>query len=460
MKSAGLVILLVVVTISGGAAIQVSAETDHGELSSDQFQDPLDKCRLCHAEIYKQWNGSIHSQAKMDPYYLLLFRLAGQKTNGLTDIYCSRCHTPIGLVSGEIPPADGSNLSEIAKKGIQCDFCHSVSGSDGTGNARYIVTPDGTKRGPFADSRSSAHETEFSELHTRAEFCGMCHDVFHPTNGLVLEATYTEWKEGPYASQGTQCQDCHMTPGITQFQANPGKASGLGPQREHIWTHFVVGGNAFMTEYQGSNIHRDMAVDRLQRAAKITVTSNSSAKPGQNLTFAVKIENVGCGHYLPTGLTESRQMWLDITVTDGAGTQMYRSGALDEHGSPDAMIYHTVLGDAYGNPTEKVWEAESILSDHRIPPKGEVTEPFSLPLPAGVQTPIHITAILKYRSAPQECIDDLFGEGEVEVPIIEMTQHSITVSDEDQDMSGFQITILVIIGFIVLIFIHRRSKHE
>ncbi|MBE0524239.1 MAG: hypothetical protein IBX40_07905 [Methanosarcinales archaeon] len=35
----------------------VSAQTNPGELSSDQFEDPLDKCQVCHAEIYEQWDG-------------------------------------------------------------------------------------------------------------------------------------------------------------------------------------------------------------------------------------------------------------------------------------------------------------------------------------------------------------------------------------------------------------------
>ncbi len=395
----------------------------------------------------------MHSQAELDPYYLALSEMASEETDGLTDTYCARCHTPIGVVSGEVPPVDGSDLSEIAKKGVQCDFCHTVTESDGTANAKFTLTPDGTKQGPFDDSRSPAHNTEYSELHTKAEFCGMCHDVNHPTNGLPLEATYTEWKNGPYAAQGIQCQDCHMTPGITGYQANPGKASGIGREREHIWTHFGVGGNAFMTEYFGSKTHAIMAVDRLQRAAQVEVVSGGSVVAGESYEFKVTIKNIGAGHYLPTGLTESRQMWLDITVTDGAGTEVYRSGALDEDGNIDtgAVVYHTILADAEGNPTEKVWEAESILSDHRIPPKGEVTESHAFTMPDGVNTPVYVTAVLKYRSAPQELIDYLLGE-EFEVPVIEMTRDSQILEDGDKSMSGFQVTFPVIVGFILLVF--------
>jgi len=452
---------MVILVLSLILAIQIQglAETAPGEFSSDQFADPLKKCQSCHAEIYKQWDGSMHSKAVIDPYYLALSKMASKETDGLTDTYCARCHTPIGVVSGEVPPADGSNLSEIAKKGVQCDFCHTVSESDGTANAKFTVSPDGIKRGPFADSRSPAHETEYSELHTKAEFCGMCHDVNHPINGLPLEATYTEWKNGPYATEGIQCQDCHMTPGITKYQANPGPASGLSASREHIWTHFGVGGNVFMTEFLGSKTHADMSVERLQRAAQVKVIPGGSVVPGESYEFEVTIKNIGAGHYLPTGLTESREMWLDITMIDGQGNEIYRSGALDDHGNidPEAIVYHTIVGDANGNPTHKIWEAESILSDHRIPPKGEDTETHGFTMPEDVTLPVSITAVLKYRSAPQEFINDLLGE-EFVVPVVDMTQDSETLGDNDTSMPGFQITIPMTLGFMLLVYIMKGNK--
>jgi len=120
MKSRRITILFLSLILA--MPIMVCAQTAPGELSSDQFEDPL-RCKGCHAEIYKQWEGSMHSQAELDPYYLALSKMASEETDGLTDTYCARCHTPIGVVSGEVPPVDGSNLSEIAKKGVQCDFC-------------------------------------------------------------------------------------------------------------------------------------------------------------------------------------------------------------------------------------------------------------------------------------------------------------------------------------------------
>jgi len=55
---------------------------------------------------------------------------------------------------------------------------------------------------------------------------------------------------------------------------------------------------------------------------------------------------------LPTGLTESREMWLEVTVTGPSGEKLLQSGKLDEKGEiePEAILYHTMFADAKGEP--------------------------------------------------------------------------------------------------------------
>jgi hypothetical protein len=254
----------------------------------------------------------------------------------------------------------------------------------------------------------------------------MCHDVIHPANGLQVEATYTEWKEGPYSREGVQCQDCHMTPGITHFEANPGKAATMGPKREHIYTHNTVGGNAFMTEILGSRTHKNMAIERLESAATLDVDIPLTADKNETVTVDVSITNSGAGHRLPTGLTEIREMWLEVIATDDSGKNIYQSGVLDNGGNidPDAKIYKTVLADASGSPTTKFWLADSVISDNRIFPKETVVEKHTFTMPEDVTYPVSVSTKLRYRSAPQDIIDHLFGEGTYEVPTIDMTEKS------------------------------------
>ncbi len=400
-------------------------------VASSDFTEP-DECKMCHPDIYSQWKGSMHSNSWNDPIYRALMEIASKETDGMTDRLCLGCHTPVGVISEEVPPVDGEKLSDIAAMGVFCDFCHTVTRSKGIGNLPAVSDPGSVKRGPFKDSESPFHDVEFSELHTSPEFCGMCHNVSHPISGLPIERTYSEWLYGPYFSEGVTCQDCHMTPPDppTAFTPNPGEFCVLGPKRDHWWTHQFVGGNAVVTELLGSKKHAEYARNRLRAAATVEIIApeESAPRPGL-LQFKVKVSNVGCGHYLPTGLTEVREMWLDVSVTDGGGKELYRSGALDEAGEigSDAVIYNTILGDEVGRPTWKVWAATQILSDYRIPPKGYRLERYAAYIPPDAEPPLKIRAALNYRSISPHLVKILLGDEAIEIPVIEMTTAETSV---------------------------------
>ena len=413
---------------------QAAEPTAFGEYASDDFTHH-DKCTSCHAIIHSQWEGTRHSYAYSDPFYLKEVEAASQDTDGLVDEFCSRCHTPIGVVSGEIPPIDGSQMSEIAKEGVQCDFCHVVSGSAGVANARFIVTPGDTKWGPFDDAKSAGHESEYLELHTQSEFCGICHEVIHPVNGLVIDDTYSTWKNSPYAQEGTSCQDCHMSPGITGFEANPGRAGSGAPKREHISLHSIVGGNAFITGMMGAGKEKELAIERLQNAATLEIEFPETASAGEEVKVVVSIKNTGAGHNIPTGVSEIRQIWLELDVSDSNDKEIYITGELDASGNIEegTAIYNNVLGNEQGNETLKFWLADRVLSDSRIAPGETVTEEHTFTLPADVGYPVTVEATLKYRSAPQELIDHLFEEDTPQVPVIDMTYIAGNIYDPNSD---------------------------
>lgn len=395
------------------------------DFTAADFSDP-DTCQMCHAEIYEQWKGGLHHLAWENSLFQELYLMASAETDGLTDEYCAACHTPIGVLSGEVPPADGSNLSEIGTKGISCDFCHTVTDMAHIGNSGYIVTPGDTKYGPRDDAVSPTHGCEYSEFHTRSEFCGTCHDVSHPVNEIPLERTYTEWKEGPYNTgdpeTSTHCQDCHMTPGVG-YNQNPGRAATGGPERDHVFTHDIVGGSSGFFDQHGSPDKARKAEERLQGAASLEIIGDGQARAQDIYRFKVQVNNDGAGHKLPTGLTEVRQMWLEVVVRDQQGNTIYDSGLLDPDGDvdKDAVMYNMGVADADGNYTVKVWLAERVLYDYRIPPKGYALEDYSFLVPEGYQGDLEISVRLLYRSAPQYLLDMVFGKGVVTMPVVEMT---------------------------------------
>ncbi len=417
--------LVIIATIFSMTLALSGMVYDNGIETSDYVHPEV--CGGCHEEIYAQWNGSMHSMAHKDPVYEKLFVIASRETNSSFDAFCTKCHAPIDYLSGKIPSADNYNVSEISEKGVSCDICHTVNATSGIGNGAFISSPGRIKRGPFNDSNySTFHSTAYSDLNTKSEFCGMCHNVVHPFNGLVLENTYTEWKEGPY-NETTSCQDCHMTPGVTRFVPNPGRAAAGGPIRENIFTHYFVGGNAMLPGLLGSPEHEKLAKERLKSAAKLEIEDIKVVN--DNVTLRLRVTNTGAGHKLPTGLTEARMIWLDIDARDGSGKTIFRSGGMDENGyiDHDAVKYHTVFGDASGRHTEKVWFAEKILSDNRIPPKGYSIEYYNFTIPKTAKRPVILSARLNYVSASQELSDLLFGKGKVRPPVVEMTSANYTL---------------------------------
>ncbi len=239
-----------------------------GDLTVDQLEQPT-ICRGCHNVIFEQWEGGVHGNALNDPIFQKVTKLflsevdtAGDREDARS---CVRCHTPLGHLSRtvETTEADYDSVTLENRSGIFCDFCHSVKSCAGVGNAPYTVSIEEAdpgeklKWGPRNDAISPFHGTAFSDLHTKSEMCGMCHDVTHTLNGTPLERTYTEWREGPYntgdPATTVYCEDCHMRqlPGVpatgsTERPDNPGISALGGKERDHVYTHYFVGGNAVL----------------------------------------------------------------------------------------------------------------------------------------------------------------------------------------------------------------------
>jgi len=401
-----------------------------------QFIAP-DTCGGCHTEIYGQWKNSMHNLSHADTLYQ---RAAQYLAKGLGNPdetreaeSCVKCHTPVGVVTGFPSKVsdDQDKTPDIAKQGIQCDYCHSAVKARKLYNNGIILEPGrgdedpGTKRGPLKDSKSDYHKTEFSEFHTGAEICGTCHNVRHIVYGTVLESTYDEWLAGPYGSGPNRvtCQGCHMhqRPGVpatgsTERPKNPGSAADGGRERDHVFTHYFIGANTHVPGVFGDKAKSKMAEERLKNSAELSVKKNHSGK-GIHIT----VRNTGAGHKLPTGLTDFRQMWLEIIVTKN-GKTVYQSGVPDRNGhlGEGTIIYNTVFGDGVGKKVLNIAKAKEIIRDRRVPPGGSLEEDVLLP---GTATgTLNVKVRLLYRLAPQKVIDVVLGKGTIKLPVIAMKE--------------------------------------
>lgn len=399
------------------------ASTAGKKVTSDMF-DPPEVCGGCHVEIYAQWKGSMHSKAWTDPIYRAALNAISKASGGTADKFCMGCHTPVGVVSGEASPS-GEGMSAVADQGVQCEVCHNISRSTGIGNGAYVLTPQlygrPLKFGPFPDAISPYHDTAYSKLHTQSEFCGNCHDVTHPFNRLPIERTYTEWKDSPYAGMGVQCQDCHMKP-------VRGKATPFSKERERIYTHNFVGGNALVTEMLGSETHSKLAEDMLRSAAQVEIYPPATLVAGKVNAVRVRVTNVGAGHKLPTGFPEGREMWLDFKVLNKQGEVLYRLGSVKKGQTEEGtQSFKVVLGDKDGNIVDlNVLDADRILYDTRIEPKGYKDVEFQFYLPPKFAGRVRLVADLNYWSFSQAFLDHLMGKDAPRARITKMTDAQAT----------------------------------
>jgi len=324
----------------------------------------------------------------------------------------------------------------MALSGVSCDICHSVIGtthwqtpSREPENGSMILSPGVAdkegykliKRGPFKPSEECGedfHDCVESPLHLRAELCASCHQVYHYDSHFPLEATYLEWKHGPYAQRGILCQDCHMVETKTFMRS----ADTFKKPSKSEYHHYFNGAN-YLLYFLASEAARkngdeelvrnitkkyQMAVDRLKAAADMEITP--VYRQGKIAEVKIRVKNIRAGHNLPTSLTNVRQMWLEVTAKDDKGNVLFTSGSLDAKGhlGDDARLFNS---DGMGNDFHFAidpWVVTAFSRHDTIPPKGYKDVYYGVSVPDGI-TRLSIEAKLRYRQADQGVAEALLG---------------------------------------------------
>lgn len=396
---------------------------------------PPETCRDCHPKQYKEWAGSMHSLAFKDPVYQGELYKAVKAVGHEISRQCEGCHSPAGVVTGEIKGPGISGLSPMAISGVSCDICHSVSGvthwqtpSHEPENGSFILTPgvdgkDGPtliKRGPFKlgdGCGGGFHECAESSLHLRADLCASCHQVYHYDAHFPLEASYREWKSGPYAQKEILCQDCHMVDletfkRVSETFYKPGRG-----EYQHVFNganyllYFLAAGAETKAgnKEEAANLMKkyEMAVERLKLAADLEISPIYQNK--RLAEIKVRVKNVRAGHNLPTSLTNVRQMWLEITARDEKGAIILQSGTVGSDGSlpENTRLFNS---DGMGNDfhfSVDPWVITSFSRHDTIPPRGYHDVYYGLPIQAAQR--INLEVKLRYRQADQKVAEALLA---------------------------------------------------
>lgn len=342
---AGGILLAGLLWATGGAEAAAPARASPPAVSAKGYTSS-EVCAGCHVDIHRTWKNSLHAMSLSDPIFDAAYWEAIKLSKGAARPLCLSCHAPTTRIT-----KDYDQRLPITGEGVTCDFCHTITAANPLAAGEpYTMRPGLVKWGPIRSARSPAHGTQYSVTHITSELCGGCHE-YRAKSGAVLMGTYSEWRAGPYAEQGIQCQACHMPVG----QGRVVRPEIEAPPRP-INLHDIQGGHSS---------------EQVRKAARVEVREIRRLDGAYRVV--VRVENVGSGHMIPTGLP-TRQIELVVQLRRGqtvVGEQRkaFRKVVVDEQ------------GDELRADAQVLLRGSAILSDNRIPPKGAQEVSFLFPYP-------------------------------------------------------------------------------
>jgi mono/diheme cytochrome c family protein len=204
-----------------------AAEKSHEKLFKKAEFPSAQECGACHLQIYREWSVSRHAFAQISPTFLAYQATLVKLTKGTLGDFCERCHTQVGMFTGEPILTRNSNRAKVSLEGITCVVCHRVPEAYGKITGRFPLEPGdirnpiyGPRKGDELERVLSSHSDNPPKTHREARlleqvsqpgFCARCHDV-RLANGIRFEDLFSEYKQTPAAKRGVTCQGCHMGP--------------------------------------------------------------------------------------------------------------------------------------------------------------------------------------------------------------------------------------------------------
>jgi len=421
----------------------------------------------CHPDIYDQWSQSAHRFSSFNnPFYKASIDYLLSTSDSTTVRWCGSCHDPVMLYSGLMESTPESDIPE-AHAGITCETCHGmVDIPDITGNANYVL--DTPVEYPFSYSngmlaavnkmlikiKPEAHrEGMLNPLHKSEAFCATCHKVSldKPINHykwLRGQDEYDAWQASGVSYNAVAsfynppkpltCQSCHM-----QMEVSFDK----GNDWNQVFGHFFPAANTALPVLPLSQNEAwlDRTTSFLQDGRIVVdifgaviddnliapINDYLKVKSGQQIRFEVVVATKKIGHFFPGGTADSNEPWLEIEGKDQTGNIILSSGSLqsDKSVDPAAHYFRGVLLDGHGefilkrNPHE--WR--TTLYNNSIPPGSADVIHYSWTVPESFEGEITLKAKLNYRKFNRSITENSL-ENIVDLPIIVMTEDSITIS--------------------------------
>jgi hypothetical protein len=325
-------------------AVACSMTCGGGEASAQDLR-PARFCGACHGPIRREWETSAMAKSWKNPVFQAFLTDAKAALGDSVLASCVACHAPAAAVT-----ADYKFESPVSQEGVTCNFCHNVTAVDPSplpASYTFDASDPLLMRGPYKDSDpGSAHGFVYSEIHTKGEFCAACHEHAAGGTGVPIETTYSRWKKSEAASQGKQCQDCHMTPYAGQAAPKISKKN-----REKVHAH----------SFRAA--HTPGVLDSV-------ATLKASVEKGR---LRLTVRNRRVGHSLPGGGGGMRVIRLTVSFFGAAGESL---------GTTEVQTYGIRYADAKGVTPVPKWLAHTIAHQAEVAADSAAVEWCEIPVKA------------------------------------------------------------------------------
>jgi Flp pilus assembly protein TadD len=441
------------------------------QVESDEFVRPgafpnATYCAHCHQEAYSQWRQALHSNSFRTPFYRASVNIL-INTKGIEFArHCDSCHNPVAVLTGAV--TQNSKVDRrFDQDGLTCATCHSIQKLQSIkGNGGFVMgipsvmldeqgnrVPGEVPYDEILKHTDRHAKAVMQPFYRSAEFCGACHKANLPAplndyKFIRAFTTYDEWqnskfsKRNPltfYSADFTACQGCHM-------RRAPNVLPDYGAKNGTFASHRWLAGNTAVPFYYGFDEQLEKTIAFLRAGNYLNVDIVAIEKGGDDKLIAplgsvpftlepkntvealVVIQNKNIGHSLLPEVRDLYEAWVEFTVQDSSGKDIYHSGFLKPDGSLDERAHSftnrpvNLNGEFVDN--HKVWTIHSVAYDNTIQAGRSTLVRYQFRLPANVQGPIKITARVNYRHFRKSFVDNVFGPDHPAYPVVELASRT------------------------------------
>ena len=447
-------------SLPGNAAIEGNDFIQPGAFPEAEY------CGHCHEEAYSQWRQALHSNSFRTPFYRASVNIL-VRTKGIEfSRHCDSCHNPIVVLSGGLTQ-DSHVDRAFDKDGLTCTTCHSIQRLQSTsGNGGYVMgvpavmvdkngkrIPGQVEFGDILENPERHSKAVMQPFYRTPEFCAACHkaNLPNPLNEYKFIRAFTvydEWqnskfsKRNPltfYSADFNTCQGCHMHRAPITLPDYGAKA---GTFSSHRW----LAGNTAVPFYYGFDEQLQKTMEFLKAGNFLNVDIFALKKAGDDNMIAplgsvpfelapndmveayVVVQNKNIGHSLIPEVRDLYEAWVEVTVKDAEGKDIYHSGFLKPDGMLDTRAHSftnrpvNLSGEFVDN--HKVWTIHSMAYDNSIQSGRSALVRYEFQIPPDVKGPLSVTAKVNYRHLRQSYLNNVFGTDHPLYPVVELASRT------------------------------------